>query len=336
MMKNSKVFFLLIFFILGGLTLNFFYVQALEEAVSITATVEGCGNDIKEGSEQCDGSDLNSGTCVSRGYVSGTLSCNADCTFNTSNCSSGGGGGGGGGSPPPTETKVIIKGKAYPLSSVTVLKDGKVITIATADSQADFKVEITDITAGVWTFGIWAEDKNGKKSITFSFTTSVISGMTTSISGIFLPPTINLSETVLQKGEILNILGQTAPESDISVFINSPEEIIEKTKAEIDGTWFLSFDTTPLEDGFHATRAKATSPEGLLSTFSQTLMFNIGEIIGGIIKSADINGDGRVNLVDFSILLYNWGTPENLKADLNSDGEVNLIDFSIMMYWWTG
>lgn len=245
------------------------------------------------------------------------------------------GGGGGGGGAPSIVTKVILRGKAYPGSSITVLQDGKIFTITTADSQANFKVEITDITAGIWTFSIWAKDKEGRKSLTFSFTTSVTSEMITTISGIFLPPTINLSKTVLQKGETLNILGQTAPESDVSISINSPE-IVKKTKAEVDGTWFYPFDTTVLDEGFHTTRAKATSPEGLLSTFSQTLGFSIGEEIVGLIKKADINNDEKVNLVDFSVLLYNWGFPQNPATDLNTDGRVNLVDFSIMLYWWTG
>jgi hypothetical protein len=38
------------------------------------------------GSEQCDLTNLNSATCTSLGYVSGTLACNTNCTFNTTNC----------------------------------------------------------------------------------------------------------------------------------------------------------------------------------------------------------------------------------------------------------
>lgn len=243
--------------------------------------------------------------------------------------------GGGGGWVPPAETKVIIRGKAYPLSPVTVLQDGKVATTTIADSQANFKIEITNITAGIWTFGIWAEDKKGRKSTTFNFTTSVTSGTTTTISGIFLSPTIEIEKTILQRGETLNILGQTAPESEVSIFVGSPE-IIKKTKAEKDGTWFYGFDTTPLEEGSHTTRVKAFSPEGLLSTFSHTLAFSVGKKVEICPRKADINGDKKVNLVDFSILLYNWGIPKNSAADLNCDGKVNFTDFSIMMYWWTG
>ena len=54
-----------------------------------TATPSVCGNNTKEGSEVCDGSDLNSQTCATQlgaGYT-GTLSCNAGCSaFVTSSC----------------------------------------------------------------------------------------------------------------------------------------------------------------------------------------------------------------------------------------------------------
>ncbi|MGC9049126.1 MAG: lamin tail domain-containing protein [Patescibacteria group bacterium] len=49
-----------------------------------------CGNGIKEGSEECDGNDLADQTCQSQGFSSGTLSCNSNCTFNTSSCTTSG------------------------------------------------------------------------------------------------------------------------------------------------------------------------------------------------------------------------------------------------------
>jgi hypothetical protein len=47
-----------------------------------------CGNNVIEGQETCDGSDLGGETCASQGFSSGTLACNADCSdFDTSGCS---------------------------------------------------------------------------------------------------------------------------------------------------------------------------------------------------------------------------------------------------------
>jgi hypothetical protein len=46
-----------------------------------------CGNDIREGSEECDGTDLGGQTCSDVGdFTGGTLACHSYCTFDTSGC----------------------------------------------------------------------------------------------------------------------------------------------------------------------------------------------------------------------------------------------------------
>jgi hypothetical protein len=57
----------------------------------------------------------------------------------------------------------------------------------------------------------------------------------------------------------------------------------------------------------------------------------------GVIVGADLNGDGKVNSVDFSIMLAFWKTAAPFKnpgVDINHDGHVNSIDFSILLYQW--
>ena len=52
---------------------------------------------------------------------------------------------------------------------------------------------------------------------------------------------------------------------------------------------------------------------------------------------ADLNGDGKVNGIDFSILLAFWNTSppfKNPAVDINKDGRVNSVDFSILLYHW--
>jgi hypothetical protein len=64
-------------------------------SVDATASVKPvCGNNVKEEGEDCDNSDLNGQTCRSRGFSGGSLTCDAVCTLNVSQCVSGGGGGG--------------------------------------------------------------------------------------------------------------------------------------------------------------------------------------------------------------------------------------------------
>ncbi len=66
-----------------------------------------CGDGFKDPSEQCDTAQLNSATCATQGFASGTLTCSSTCRYVTSSCvavvvpSGGGGGGGGGGAPVP-------------------------------------------------------------------------------------------------------------------------------------------------------------------------------------------------------------------------------------------
>ncbi len=337
--QNSVKICFLIAFVLGVLIFpsEGYSGDGVDIQVEVISPPAVCGNDVQETGESCDGSDLIGQNCVTLGYSRGTLSCNDNCTFDTSGCISGGGGGGGGGGyvPPVIETKVIIQGKSYPNADITILRDGQVSALIQADSQANFKAELTTLTAGIYTFGVWGKDSDGRKSIIFSFTTSVSSGTITTISGIFLPPTIEIDNISLRKGEILNILGQIAPTSEIDISIHS-SEIIKKTTTDEEGFWDYSLDTTDLDEGTHSTQAKASSLEGLMSTYSQALAFNIGKsLIKGVCPDADLNSDDRVNLIDFSILLYWWGRT-NECADQNSNGVVDLADFSIMMYWWTG
>jgi len=52
--------------------------------------------------------------------------------------------------------------------------------------------------------------------------------------------------------------------------------------------------------------------------------------------TADLNGNGRINTQDLSILLSFWGSTARPAADINQDGYVNTQDFSIMLSQWTG
>jgi hypothetical protein len=54
-----------------------------------------------------------------------------------------------------------------------------------------------------------------------------------------------------------------------------------------------------------------------------------------IAGSGDINGDGKVNVLDLSALLAKWGTSD-AAADLNHDGTVNVLDLSKLLASWTG
>jgi len=245
----------------------------------------------------------------------------------------------GGGGPVyiPAETKVIFKGRAYPLAVLTLLKNNTVISTFGAESSGLFEREIRGIAPGTYNFSIFAEDTEGRKSVTIGFTAPVLEGRTTTISGIFISPTIELGPTQVERGQDVNIAGQSFPESEIKIFVASTE-VVKETKATSKGKWTYKLNTGFLQEGEHGTRAKAFMDDGEQSQFSQTLTFLVLKKGALVCKGADLNFDGKVNIIDFSILLYFWKQtkPANICVDINRDGIVNIIDFSIMMYWWTG
>jgi hypothetical protein len=160
------------------------------------------------------------------------------------------------------------------------------------------------------------------------------------VSGIFIAPTIAVDKSEVKRGDNIAIFGQSAPSSEIIIVVNSEEELFAKAKADREGAYLYNLDSSPLELGQHFTKSKS-SLNGEISSFSRAVVFNVGtqtvikkepEILKG-----ELNNDGRVNLVDFSILAYWYRRPSPpARVDLNNDGKVDLVDFSIMAYYWTG
>lgn len=52
----------------------------------LSALAPGCGDAIVNAAEECDGTNLAGQTCVTQGFGSGTLTCDASCAFDTSAC----------------------------------------------------------------------------------------------------------------------------------------------------------------------------------------------------------------------------------------------------------
>jgi len=217
---------------------------------------------------------------------------------------------------------------------LTLLKDEKVAATFFAENSGLFKKELTGVSGGRYTFGIFAEDTEGRTSITLNFKIDILGGATTTISGIFIPPTISRTPNQVERGQKIDIAGQVFPKSKVNIFI-WPEEIVKETSADSQGKWLFGLNTATLKEGEYQVRAKAFFGEGEQSPFSQTVSFFV---LPSKCRGADLNFDGKVNIVDFSILMYFWHStsPENICADINRDGIVDLVDFSIMMYQWTG
>jgi hypothetical protein len=77
---------------LGGLKLSDSSANQIDSSKRDGTVIVGggdppaeCGNNVQEGSEECDGTDLNGQTCNDRGFDGGALKC-TDCQFDTSDC----------------------------------------------------------------------------------------------------------------------------------------------------------------------------------------------------------------------------------------------------------
>jgi hypothetical protein len=342
-------FIILIFFIIfiGVETFSLYNKVFAEQSAEVEATIKisVCGNNVKEGEEQCDGTDLDNASCVSLGFGGGALSCGPSCEFDTSLCTTapGGGatGGGGGIYTPPAITQVNLSGRAYPLSKVTVLKDGQIAITTIAGPDAKFNVSLSGLSSGDYTFSVYGEDANQRRSTLFTFPVFITRDASTNIGGIFIAPTIAVDKSEVKKGDDISIFGKSAPSSTITIEIASEEEFV-KTQADKDGVYLYNFDTASLEIGSHTARSKSAL-EGKITSFGKTVGFKVGtksveaEEINQIPAQGDLNNDNRVNLIDFSVAAHWYGRPSPPAAiDLNKDGKVNLTDFSIMAYYWTG
>ena len=266
------------------------------------------------------------GSCSTTGGTTGTTT-------------GGGGGGGGGGSSP---TGIVFSGRGQPLARVILLKDGQQVLNTISGPDARFAFSLTDLTAGTYTFSILSEDTQGRRSTLFTVPVSITYGATTTISGIFLAPTIAIDKMQVKRGDDITIFGQTAPGSTVTISVHSLVPHFVEAHAEDDGTYLYNFNTAPLEYGTHETQSKAALTQAEVTPLGKKLSFIVGattikdeDACSGV--RGDFNSDCRVNLVDFSIMAY-WYKKQNVpvRIDLNGDGNVGFVDFSILAYYWTG
>lgn len=269
---------------------------------------------------------------------------------------SGGGGGGQagfgriiGGSQQLFLSGISLEGWSYPLSVVTVLKDGEMYRNIRAGDDGSFSVNILGLERGTYTFTLYSTDTLERKSASFSSTITIRQGTNNSISQIVIPPTIELNNNSVEIGEEVVAFGEAISGSIVELSVKRQGEVLSLDNAvkffatstlgvpQIpDGVWAIPFSTITFEDGTYEVSARALVSDGSESEFSKVLFLGVGgEPKPDFSLRADLNKDGSVNFVDFSILLVYWGTSD-ATSDINSDGLVDLVDFSIMLFHWTG
>lgn len=151
------------------------------------------------------------------------------------------------------------------------------------------------------------------------------------VAAITLSKTITNDTTVTINVTVLNNGNYTAT---FNVTLSYDEDEIQtQTVTDLEPTRSLNLtytiDTTPLPKGNYTIKAYAHPITGE-NYFENNLLIDgwIKETILG-----DVNGDGRVNIVDISLVAVSFKTEPgdtkwNPNADVNDDNEINIIDMS--------
>jgi hypothetical protein len=169
----------------------------------------------------------------------------------------------------------------------------------------------------------------------------VTGARTSSLSNINVVPSVLVSPDPVDPGQPLSVSGYALPNATITIE-NGRSGSIGGTPIEVqsdaDGQWSTTLDTSGFVQDTYQVRARAEQTDGRSTVFSNYTFYGVGQEAEQPIN-ADLNRDGSVNLIDFSILLFWWnsdGGDSSPPADINQDGTVSLTDFSILLFNWTG
>ncbi len=213
-----------------------------------------------------------------------------------------------------------------PGSSVVTIKDNTVAAGSTTTNPSGTFSKTVVSTPGSHDFALYFTDTSGRNTPETIFSGVNLPFHTdTPVNDVHLPPTIELSRSSITNGEGINIFGQAAPGSTVHVILNGTE-IFSSVLSSSDYSFLVNSGYSVGSNSVHTFLTRSGLADSI-DSFSQN--FDVSNC-----RRSDLNCDGRVNLTDFSILMYWWDT-SGPTGDTNGDGRVGLIDFSIMLFDWT-
>ncbi len=255
---------------------------------------------------------------------------------------------------PPEETDTIVSfsGQAYPSTEVTVRRDGESFLTTPATSAGAFDAsQVTD--PGQYTFSISGRDADSREGPVFNVTVELDEGTTTTVSGIFLGPTIAIDRQEIAPGETLVIQGTTVPQSTVSIYIVSSSEQVFVVTAGSDGRWSKSVTagSDSWSAGSYTGRARSAAPGGETSEYSATVSFVITEgttpptptptptSTATPTPTATITTSVTPRVTPVVTATATPPTPGpscalSLSGDIDCSGATDLSDLSILLYYW--
>lgn len=253
--------------------------------------------------------------------------------------------GAGGPSNPQTQGTVTLSGFTFPNAKLKLLKDGAVTTTLIANQDGTFQIVINSLPFGNYQFSVFAEDSLGVTSAPYTINVSVYSTQPYTFSNIIIPPTISSNTLLVEVGKQFYVRGYAPSGSIVSLEIPG-YSVVGSTTADVTGYYQISA-TANLSANTYNFRTKA-SYNNISSPYSKPIQITFynqpqpGEPgipvpPSQLSSCVDYNHDQRINLIDFSILIF-WFEKNDPppSIDCNADRVVDIKDFSILMYFWTG
>jgi len=236
------------------------------------------------------------------------------------------------------ESSMVISGITAPQTFITFTELGSVTGTDVAGLDGHFGRVFSGLEPGNHQVVFFGIDSNRFTTTPVSLEVYTPAYQEITVANQILSPTIWIDKLVYGFGEHIIASGTAVPNGNITLFTEAPLRSYSTT-SDSEGNWTYDIsNTTSYVFGDYHIHALVQSDTGFTSLNSPSLGFSIrsssstGTTCGNI-SHGDLNCDSGVNLTDFSILMYFWGT-NNAAADINTDQLVDLTDFSIMMYWW--
>jgi hypothetical protein len=237
------------------------------------------------------------------------------------------------------EARLMISGDTAPETFVTFTEYTSVSGTAISALNGYFSKIFSGILPADHTITFFGIDKYNLTTSPVTITVYTPAFQQTDVTNQLLSPTLRIAQSAYQLGHPIVASGTAYPNSTVTLFSESPLRSYTTTTDNV-GDWAYTIsDTATFLLGDYQLYALVQKGGGLTSLHSPSLGFSIissatpsGTACGDISRG-DLDCSDLIDLTDFSIMMYYWGT-NNGSADINNDSIVNLTDFSILMYWW--
>lgn len=248
------------------------------------------------------------------------------------------GGSGNAGEPPPLNTSVRFSGRAYPGSTIEVLKKAlkddryslnPAETVSMTDG-GDFDVQESGMIAGEYVYALSITDIDGRNMHLF-FDVNLLLQSHYSTQDILVPPTATIENQLLSRAEDLRLIGYAAANTAIEAEIDGILSKGEAPYSDKRGFYTITIPSGWLSVGTHYVRVRQVDLNGKKSDFSAAQAFKKYLLVA---PRADFDGSGKVDISDWSIFLFRWNSEEpglRTTVDLDDNGTIDIFDLSIFL-----